>query len=136
MRDVVVVINQEDFERRRLRQILVDAGYEVLEAGNAVEGFMHALGRGVDLIIMSEHLPPLTAEDMLPVLRRFSTVPVIVVGSGGESEAVEALELGADFYLNSPVHGPALLARARALIRRRRGSAHQLSPRYWIAKTA
>ena len=136
MRDVVLVIDGGDFERRRLCRVLVEAGYDVYEARNAVEGFTQAFERDIDLIILAEELPPLTAGDLVPMLRRFSTVPVIVVGNGEESDIVEALELGADFYIDRPVKEPELLARARALIRRRRGSAYLHNPELRIARAA
>jgi two-component system alkaline phosphatase synthesis response regulator PhoP len=55
---------------------------------------------------------------LLPLLRRLTESPIIVLGSGGEMAMVRALFQGADFYLTRPVNVRELIARIRALLRR------------------
>jgi len=123
MAETVLIIDPEELERRRLHHAFAVAGLEVIEAGSAIEGLFETLERDPNLILLAEEVPPLEAGDLLLVLRRITTSPVIVIGSGGEPDEVVTLDLGADFYLRRPFSGRELIARARALLRRHRASA-------------
>jgi two-component system KDP operon response regulator KdpE len=122
MPEAILIIAPQDLERRRLRKTLTEAGYVVWDAPNAVEGLLNTLEKRPNLIVLAEEIPPLTALDVMRVLRQITTIPVMILGNGGESEEVNALEVGADFYQRRPVHNAALIARVRSLIRRRRGA--------------
>ena len=118
----VVVIDQDELERRWVVRDLAEAGMAVVEASSSVEGLIGVLEELPEVIVLAEEMPPLDADDLIDVLRRLSDAPLIILGSGGESLEVSALERGADAYLRRPFSPATLLARARALLRRYRSS--------------
>ena len=125
MTDAILIVAPHDLERRRLRKTLSEAGYVVWDALNAVEALLSTLRKRPDLIILAEEIPPLSAIEVLRVIRQITTVPVMIMGGGDETKEVTALEVGADFYQRRPVERREFVARVRSLIRRRRGSANQ-----------
>jgi two-component system OmpR family response regulator len=95
-------------------------GYAVETAGDAVQ-MEKALARGsVDLVVLDVMLP---GEDGLAICRRLaaSDGPAIIMLSamGEETDRIVGLELGADDYLPKPCNPRELLARVRAVLRRR-----------------
>lgn len=118
--ELVLIIDPDDLERRRLRRALGEVGFEVVEAGAAIEGLFETLERDPDVILLAEEVPPLVAGDLLSVLRRLTASPVIIIGSGGDPEEAAALEFGADFYQQRPFSLRVLISRVRSLVRRHR----------------
>ena len=99
-------------------------GYEVDAAANAIE-MQARLNRGpVDLVVLDIMLP---GEDGLAICRRLAGAdgPAIIMLSamGEETDRIVGLEIGADDYLPKPCNPRELLARVRAVLRRREGPA-------------
>jgi len=73
-----------------------------------------------DLVVLDLSLPGLSGTELCRRWRLRSTVPILIVtASGGETDRVLGLEIGADDYLTKPFSMRELLARFRALLRRR-----------------
>ncbi len=118
----VLVVEDEDASRRAIAQGLLEAGCHVVEAADGVTGLEMALAGNVDVVVLDLRLPQLDGEHLLEKLRRTSSVPVIVVSAKREEDdRVETLNLGADDYLVKPFTMRELLARMRAVLRRRDG---------------
>jgi DNA-binding response OmpR family regulator len=116
---LTALIIDTDQNRQSVVLALQDAGFRVIEAGESGQGVRHALDESPRIIIIvGEKMPPINGVDLLPLLRRLTESPIIVLGSGGEMAMVRALFQGADFYLTRPVNVRELIARIRALLRR------------------
>jgi DNA-binding response OmpR family regulator len=118
-----------------LRVLVVDdeeAILEFVEMGLRYEGFevdlasdgpsaLAAFGRRrPDLVILDLNLPGLDGIEVCRRLRRSSDVPIIMLTARGEvDERVEGMEAGADDYVPKPFKFKELLARVRAVLRRR-----------------
>jgi DNA-binding response OmpR family regulator len=118
-----------------LRVLVVDdeeAILEFIEMGLRYEGFevdlasdgpsaLAAFGRRrPDLVILDLNLPELDGIEVCRRVRRSSDVPIIMLTARGEvDERVEGLEAGADDYVPKPFKFKELLARVRAVLRRR-----------------
>ncbi|MDQ3571781.1 MAG: response regulator transcription factor [Actinomycetota bacterium] len=123
-RVLVVEDDQEiaDVLRRTLRQ----EGHEVRTAGDGESGLAAAAEFVPDLVILDLGLPTLDGVEVLRRLRREDDVPVLILTARSElSDRVSGLDSGADDYLVKPFERQELLARLRALMRRRppRGAA-------------
>ncbi len=96
-------------------------GYEVLQAQDGKVGLQKALDERPDLLILDLMLPELNGYELLKELRRRGLqVPVVVLSAkGSEQEKILGLELGADDYLGKPFGLQELLARVKAVLRRR-----------------
>lgn len=120
----------EDYEplARSLLQGLREAGYAVDGSANGEEGLALAEGNAYDAIVLDLMVPKI---DGLTILRRLreggsKAAIVIVTARDQVSDRVGGLDLGADDYLVKPFAFDELLARLRAVIRRRYQSTSNL----------
>jgi two-component system, OmpR family, KDP operon response regulator KdpE len=120
----VLVVDDEQQILRALRTSLRGAGYDV-ETADTAEGALAAAGmRPPEAVILDLVLPDGTGIEVCRELRTWSSAPVIVLSAVGEErEKVAALDAGADDYVTKPVGIDELLARLRAVLRRRTPSA-------------
>ena len=116
---VLVVEDQED-NRRIVRDLLLSAGLEVLEATDGEQGVALAGRERPDLILMDVQLPGIDGYEATrrikgdPALR---TIPLIVVTSYALSgDDVKAFAAGCDAYVAKPFSPRALLAKIRELL--------------------
>ena len=115
-RRILVIEDQED-NRRILRDLLTSAGYEVLEARTGEAGVLAAEAERPALILMDIQLPGLDGYEATrrikanPALR---PIPIIAVTSYALSgDEVKAREAGCDAYVTKPFSPRALLATVR-----------------------
>jgi two-component system, OmpR family, response regulator MprA len=122
----VLVIEDDDAIAHVLQRSLRLEGYEVRIAGDGVSALDLAHVFLPDLVILDLGLPRLDGIEVARILRRGDDVPILVLTARDAVESrVEGLDSGADDYLVKPFERQELLARLRALLRRRppRGSA-------------
>jgi two-component system, OmpR family, response regulator MprA len=124
----VLVVEDDDAIAQVLKRSLRMEGYEVRVAGEGNEALEHAHGFLPDLVILDLGLPGLDGLEVARRLReREDDVPILVLTARDAIESrVEGLDSGADDYLVKPFERQELLARLRALLRRRppRGQAN------------
>ena len=96
-------------------------GYEVLQAQDGRSGLQKMLDERPDLLVLDVMLPQMNGFEVLEELKkRGNTVPVVVLSAKGvETDRVMGLNLGADDYVVKPFSLQELLARVRAVLRRR-----------------
>src|ERR671910_3822431 len=116
-----VIVVEDDVEiadvlRRTLRQ----KGHEVRTAGDGEEALEQVAAFMPDLVILDLGLPKLDGVEVLRQLRSGDDVPVLILTARSDvDDRVEGLDTGADDYLVKPFERQELLARMRALMRRR-----------------
>jgi DNA-binding response OmpR family regulator len=117
----VLVVEDDDAIAQVLQRSLRMEGYEVRIAGDGVTALDEAHGFLPDLVILDLGLPGLDGVDVAKSLRQTGDdVPILVLTARDGVEArVEGLDAGADDYLVKPFERQELLARLRALLRRR-----------------
>ena len=109
-----------------LRRSLRNEGYEVRTSADGVEALDMAVGFVPDLVVLDLGLPGLDGIEVCRRLRQEGDVPILMLTARAETEdRVTGLDSGADDYLVKPFERQELLARIRALLRRRppRGTA-------------
>jgi two-component system, OmpR family, response regulator MprA len=109
-----------------LRRSLRNEGYEVRTSADGVEALDVAAGFVPDLVVLDLGLPGMDGVEVCRRLRSDGDVPILMLTARAETEdRVTGLDSGADDYLVKPFERKELLARIRALLRRRppRGSA-------------
>jgi two-component system, OmpR family, response regulator MprA len=117
----ILVIDDDPKIRSVVRRGLVYEGFRVTEAGSGEEGLDKARDQTPDLVVLDVMLPGI---DGLEVCRRLreagDEVSILMLTARDEvKDRVEGLETGADDYLVKPFSFEELLARVRALLRRR-----------------
>jgi DNA-binding response OmpR family regulator len=109
----------------RLSNSLVDAGFSVILASTGFDALALAYSQKPDLILLDLRLPDITGEEICHRLRAHSPtakMPIIMLTvKADEADKVLGLEIGADDYVTKPYSEKILLARIRALLRRRGG---------------
>lgn len=127
----VLVVEDDKAILRLLRDVLEAEGLQVHEASTGRMGLVEAGSRRPDLVVLDLGLPDLDGKEFLRQLRDWSSMPVLVLSArNAETEKVMALDRGADDYLTKPFGVPELLARLRALLRRRDPVASERGPLY------
>ena len=122
MNDLAILIIEDDAAMLRgLKDNFVSEGYVVRTASDGQRGLDALLGEPPDLVILDLMLPKLSGYDICRAARsRALGMPIIMLTARGQEEdIVRGLELGADDYVIKPFSIRELLARVRALLRRR-----------------
>ncbi|MBI4302947.1 MAG: response regulator transcription factor [Chloroflexi bacterium] len=103
-----------------LRRGLIYEGYEVDTAGDGSEALTKARRKEPDLVILDIMMPGIDGLEVSKRLRQASDVPILMLTAKGTiADRVSGLDSGADDYLVKPFAFDELLARVRALLRRR-----------------
>jgi two-component system cell cycle response regulator DivK len=115
-RRILVIEDQED-NRRILRDLLASAGYEIVEAGTGEEGVSMAEAQHPDLILMDIQLPGIDGYETTRRIKAnptLSPIPIIAVTSYALSgDEAKARSAGCDDYVTKPFSPRALLAKVR-----------------------
>jgi two-component system, OmpR family, response regulator MprA len=122
----ILVVEDDQEIAEVLRRTLRQEGHEVRSAGDGEEALSAAAEFVPDLVILDLGLPKLDGVEVLRRLRADDDVPVLILTARTDlDDRVEGLDTGADDYLVKPFERQELLARMRALMRRRppRGAA-------------
>ena len=115
----VLIVEDEENLLEALRYNLEHEGYQVRTASDGERGLELARKGPVDLVILDIMLPRLDGLEICRILRRETTVPILILTAKGEEvDRVVGLELGADDYVTKPFSMRELLARVRAMLRR------------------
>ncbi len=127
MTRVLVVEDEESFSDA-LSFMLRKEGFEVGIAATGPDALAEFDRHGADLVLLDLMLPGIPGTEVCRTLRAKSNVPIIMVtAKDGEIDKVVGLELGADDYVTKPFSSRELIARVRAVLRRK-GDGDDLLP--------
>ena len=119
----VLVVDDDPHIVRTLRIHFTARGYTVATAQTGSEALRVSAQTPPDVVVLDLGLPDLDGVAVITELRRWSTVPIIVLSARTDAgDKVAALDNGADDYVTKPFGMAELLARMRAALRRSTGS--------------
>ena len=119
MTRVLVVEDEESFSDA-LSYMLRREGFEAVVAGTGPDALAEFDRGGADIVLLDLMLPGLSGTEVCRALRSRSAVPIIMLtAKDSEVDKVVGLELGADDYVTKPYSARELVARIRAVLRRR-----------------
>jgi two-component system response regulator RegX3 len=124
----LLVVEDEESFQDALSHLLRREGYEVAVAGTGPDALAEFDRHGADLVLLDLMLPGLSGTEVCRAIRAKSNVPVIMLTArDSEVDKVVGLELGADDYVTKPFSQRELVARIKAVLRRR-GDLEELLP--------
>jgi two-component system KDP operon response regulator KdpE len=116
----VLVVDDEAAILRFLKPALEASDYEMASAGTVAEAIKRVASESPDIVLLDLGLPDGDGKDVIRRAREWSDVPIIVLSARErEAEKIEALDLGADDYVNKPFNVGELMARMRTALRHR-----------------
>lgn len=124
----ILVVEDDELLRSAITSVLLDEGYTVEDTGHGDEGLFLAEQEIYDLLVLDIMLPGMSGLDILKQLR-MKTIPVPVLfltARDSIQDRVTGLNIGADDYLVKPFAIAELLARIKALLRRKGGVLEEL----------
>jgi two-component system KDP operon response regulator KdpE len=116
----VLVVDDEPQIHRFLGPALDAAGYEHVRAATAAEGLREIARKAPDVVVLDLGLPDMDGKQALEKARAFYKGPIIILSARDrEIEKIDALDLGANDYVEKPFGVGELLARIRAALRQK-----------------
>jgi DNA-binding response OmpR family regulator len=125
----VLVVDDDAAIARGVQEILSAENLKVLVANTGHRGYSLARQEHIDLIILDLKLPDISGEDICRDLRKEGVdTPILMLTSKKkEVDQVVGLEIGADDYMTKPFSTSILVARVRALLRRKGAIARKVT---------
>jgi two-component system KDP operon response regulator KdpE len=116
----VLVVDDEPQILRALQINLHARGYDVVTADTGAAALHAAAADKPDLVVLDLGLPDVDGIEVIRRLRSWTSVPIVILSGRMDSgQKVEALDAGADDYVTKPFNVDEILARIRAVTRRR-----------------
>ncbi len=119
----ILVVDDEEDILELVRYNLAREGYQVIRATSGEKCLQKAASEKPDLIVLDLMLPGMDGLEVAKILKNNSKtlhIPIIMLtAKGEEADIVTGLELGADDYITKPFSPRILIARVRAVIRRK-----------------
>ncbi len=131
----VLLVEDDQRIRQALGLALADVGCEVVEAGSGEEALERLDSTTVDLVLLDLMLPGVDGLEVCRILRSRGDLPIIIVTARSDTpDVISGLEAGADDYVTKPLVASELIARIRALLRRRRPENGSRRPRLHLGE--
>lgn len=120
----ILVVEDDQKLAANLQEILHEEGYSVTISSNGMHAWETAYVENFDLILLDIGLPEMDGISILQNLRKenIDTPVILLTARGGLEDKVAGLDSGSDDYIAKPFAIPELLARVRAILRRKSSS--------------
>lgn len=115
---ILIVEDHEDVNAM-LTELFEQAGYQVTNAMDGVEGFKVFMRNEFDIVLLDIMLPYKSGDELLKEIRAISDVPVVMISAKDlVSTKIDLLRLGADDFITKPFDLGEVLARIESILRR------------------
>ena len=122
MAERILLVEDDIRLAEMISEYLGEAGFHVATAGNGAAALVHLAEAECAAVVLDLTLPDMDGLDICRQLRAKSDTPVLMLTARGDAmDRIVGLEIGADDYLPKPFQPRELLARLRAILRRRTG---------------
>ena len=118
----ILLIEDDETTRALLVRAFSRAGVNIVEAPDGRAGMKAIYTSKPDAVLLDVEMPHMNGFDALERIRELTNVPVMMLtGNGSQETKLRAFDIGADDYVTKPFDTDEVVARTRALIRRRGG---------------
>jgi DNA-binding response OmpR family regulator len=116
----ILLVEDEEKLRDNVQQFLSNEGFSVVAVDSGLEAVRQIRMEEIDVVILDVMLPELNGIQVCQIVRQTDDVPILIVSAlGTEEDVLAGLEKGADDYIIKPFRMRELVARVRAILRRR-----------------
>ena len=123
----VLVVDDESLIRDVIKEYLNIDGFEVQEATNGEEAVTLALQNDYNLIIMDIMMPKKDGYQAVKEIRKAKDVPILMLSARGEEfDKLFGFDIGVDDYVTKPFSPKELVARVKAIIKKKKKSGAKL----------
>ena len=123
MTERILLIEDDTRLAEMVRDYLGRAGYRIERAETGASGLALQMREPFDAIVLDLMLPDMDGLDVCRKIRERASLPILMLTARGDTmDRIIGLEIGADDYLPKPFEPRELLARLRAILRRKAGS--------------
>jgi two-component system, OmpR family, response regulator RegX3 len=135
MRERILIAEDEPAIAEAVEYALKAEGFDVEAVDDGNVALAQARARAYDVLVLDLMLPGLSGVEVCRQLRNESAMPILMLtAKDAEVDRVLGLEVGADDYVTKPFSVPELVARVRALLRRRELDTRQAIPRLRVGQ--
>lgn len=118
-KNTVLIVDDEPQIRKMLNIFLDASDFRIEESDSGKQAMRLAASIKPDIVLLDLGLPDMDGKDVIPALRQWSQVPIIILSvRSGDEEVAQALNMGADDYVIKPFNPDVLLARINANLRK------------------
>lgn len=118
----ILIVEDDPAIASLLIRLLDEQGFDTFHVGNGLQVESEVRAQEPSLVLLDLMLPGLDGVEVCQQLRRFSSVPIIMLSARSEEiDRLLGLEVGADDYITKPFSSRELLARMKAVMRRAEG---------------
>ncbi len=118
MKPGILIVDNQPNSHRILRQLLGEAGFDVVQVDSGLQAIDLILTQQPDLVLLELALADIDGKEVIRTVRESSAAPIIVISARSrEAEKIEALDAGANDYVCKPFGMGELLARIRVHLR-------------------
>ncbi len=115
----LLIVDDEEHIRKLVRKYAEFGGYDVAEAKDGMEAVLLCKKETFDAVIMDIMMPELDGFSACREIRKFSSVPIILLSARGEEyDKINGFEFGADDYVVKPFSPRELMLRVDAILKR------------------
>ncbi|MBP3766480.1 MAG: response regulator transcription factor [Bacilli bacterium] len=119
----ILVVDDEELIRNVIKEYLNNDGYECIEAKDGMEAIdIVKFNNDIELIIMDVMMPKLDGFSACREIKKIKDIPIIVLSARSEEfDKLTGFDLGIDDYLTKPFSPKELIARIKAIMKRKNG---------------
>ena len=133
----ILVVDDEEMIRKLIRKYAEFDGHSVTEACDGMDAVIKFKNGKFDLIIMDIMMPELDGFSASREIRKFSSVPIIMLSARGEEyDKINGFEIGIDDYVVKPFSPKELMLRINAIIKRSAKKEEEAQPKNQVVSMA
>jgi DNA-binding response OmpR family regulator len=131
----ILLVIGDDEERLHLRRALSEEGWQVLPAGTGVQARQMANRQGFEVAVVDNRLPDERGFQVISAVQGPGISTVALLRDEDTMDRIVGIELGADYYIRSPVNPRELVARVKQILRKRdRAAGDEFSGRLYVGE--
>ena len=128
----VLLVIGDDEERMRLRRALFGEGWRVIPAGSGAQARQMADRQGFEVAVVDNRLPDERGFQVISAVQKPGVSTVALLRDEDTMDRIVGIELGADYYMRSPVNPRELVARVKQIFRKRERAGDGESGRVYV----